>query len=203
MAIIRLRSTSRRDARMVVERSEATAISTSPGRAARSSGSSARTRSTVSMMLAFGSRDSRTSTAGAPSAMPWLRRFSTESSTSAISDRRTGRAVAIGDHQRPVLLGLARLVVDIDLEPCAPLLDGAFRAVGIGGGQRGPHVLEPDAVFEQGVRLQLDPHGRKRAAAEIDLADAFHLREFLLKDGGRGIVERARGSGYATSGQGS
>ena len=50
---------------------------------ARSNGRSSRTRSVVSMMLAFGCRLMMTSTEGLPLAIPALRRSSTESTTSA------------------------------------------------------------------------------------------------------------------------
>ncbi len=99
------------------------------------------------------------------------------------------RTVAIGDDERAVLRGLARLIVGVDLEAPLLLLDDAFRRVGVGGAERGAHVLGADAVFEQGVRVELDAHRRQRAAAEIDLADAFDLRELLLEHRRRRVVE--------------
>ena len=90
-AISSVRSTSCREARMVVVRSSTTPRSMAPGIAAASRGSSARTRSTVSMMLAPGWRKMMTSTAGRPLASPALRTSSTESSTRATSPIATGR----------------------------------------------------------------------------------------------------------------
>ncbi len=77
-------------ARIVVVRSLAMVTWTSLGSAASSSGSAAVTWSTVSMMLAPGWRNSSTTTEGVPSDRPMLRRFSTESITSATSASLTG-----------------------------------------------------------------------------------------------------------------
>ena len=74
---------------MVVVRSTATFMSTPAGRSARKRGSSARTRSTVSITLAFGSVITNTSTPGLPLASPPTRTFSTESETSPRSASRT------------------------------------------------------------------------------------------------------------------
>ena len=101
------------------------------------------------------------------------------------------RIVAVGDDEVAVLGGVARLVVGVDLVVTVAVLDGALRAVGVGGGERGAHVFEPDAVFEQGARVELDAHRRQGAAADVDFADALHLRQPLLHHGGGGIVELA------------
>jgi len=89
IAMASVYSTSRSEARMVVVRSEAIVSSAPAGIDARSWGRTSFTRSTVSMMLAPGSRERMTSTDGRPLARPWLRRSSTESTTSATSARRT------------------------------------------------------------------------------------------------------------------
>ena len=86
------------------------------------------------------------------------------------------RAVAIGDHQRRVIGGLDRLIVGIDLKPALALIDGALGTIGIGGGERRAHVFQTDAVFEHGVRVDLDAHGGQCRAADDDLADAADLR---------------------------
>ena len=81
-------SVSRKLDRIVVVRSLAISRSISVGIAAISCGIAAFTPSTVSMMLAPGWRNRMTRTAGLPLARPALRKFSTESCTSATSDRR-------------------------------------------------------------------------------------------------------------------
>ena len=88
-ATISVCSTSASEARMVVVRSLETDRSMSAGMEARSSGSMAFTRSTVSMMFAPGWRFRISRTEGLPLVMPALRRSSTPSDTSATSDRRT------------------------------------------------------------------------------------------------------------------
>ena len=86
----RVACTWRKEARMVVVRSRTTSRLMVGGMEARSEGSSAITRSTVSMMLAPGCRYMTISTARLPLAKPPVRTSSTELSTSAMSSRRTG-----------------------------------------------------------------------------------------------------------------
>ncbi len=85
-----VRSTSCSEARMVVVRSEAIRILIAAGIDALSTGSIALMRSTVSMMLASGCLKMISRMAGWPSAMPALRRSSTESTTVPRLDSSTG-----------------------------------------------------------------------------------------------------------------
>ncbi len=62
------------------------------------------------------------------------------------------------------------------------VFDRALRAVGVGGGKRGAHVLEADAIFGQGMRIELDAHAGQGGAANHDLAYPFELREPLLEN---------------------
>ena len=93
------------------------------------------------------------------------------------------------------MVGADGLIVRIELPMPVAVLDGSLRTVRVGGGERGAHVFEADAVAEQGARLQFDTHGRQGAAAEGHLADARHLGEFLLEHGRRGVVELALAQG--------
>ena len=86
-AITSVISTSRSEARIVVVRSITTERSMPPAIDARSCGSSARTWSTVSMMLAPGWRKMMTRIDGLPFVSPRLRTSSTESTTLATSPR--------------------------------------------------------------------------------------------------------------------
>ena len=119
---------------------------------------------------------------------PRLRTSSTEFEHLAHVGQPHRGAVTIGDHQRRVIGGLDRLVVGVDLKPALALVDGALGTIGIGRGERRAHVFEPDAVFEHGVRVELDAHRRQRRAANNDLADAADLGELLLKDVAGGVV---------------
>jgi hypothetical protein len=82
-------STSRSDVRMGGVRSRKIDRSMAAGSVARSRGMSARARSTVSMMLAFGLRNRTTTIAGLPFAKPAVRMSSTESLTVATSEMRS------------------------------------------------------------------------------------------------------------------
>jgi hypothetical protein len=84
-------------------------------------------------------------------------------------------AVAVGDDEAAILLRLARLIVVVDLEALRADVDRALGRIGIGRGQRGAHVLEADAVFEERAGIELDAHGRQRAAPDLDLSDTGDL----------------------------
>ena len=88
--IVSARPTSRSEARIVTVRSIAGVRVMALGIDARSAGSNAVMRSTVSMMFALGWRLMITSTDGLPLAMPALRRSCTESTTVATSESCTG-----------------------------------------------------------------------------------------------------------------
>ena len=89
----RVNCTSCTEARMVTVRSANTSSATPAGSTWRSSGSRARRRSTVSTMLAPGWRRMSISTALWPLAQAESWSFSTPSTTSATSFRRTGAAL--------------------------------------------------------------------------------------------------------------
>ncbi len=101
------------------------------------------------------------------------------------------RAIAIGHDEVAILAGGARLVVGVDLVAVLADIDRAFRAVGVGRGEGGTDILQADPVFEEGARVDLDPDGRQRRAADLHLADAGDLRQFLLHHRRGGIVELA------------
>ena len=105
------------------------------------------------------------------------------------------RAIAVGDHQIAILRRVGRLIVGVDLIVVVVVLDRAFRAVGVGGGERGADVLKPDAVVEDRAGVDLDPHRRQRRAGDVDLADARKLRQPLLEDVGGEVIELSGGVG--------
>ena len=111
------------------------------------------------------------------------------------------RAVAIGDDERTIFGGGLRLVVVVDLVMEVSGLDRAFRAVGVRGRERRPHVFEPDAVFVERARIELDPHRRERAAADRDLADPVDLGQLLRQHRGGGVVELALAQGVGRQGE--
>ena len=101
-------------------------------------------------------------------------------------------AIAVRDDERAVLRRGGRRVVDVDLVVVRGTVDRPFGGIGIGRGNRGPDVLEPDAVLEERLRVEVDPHRRQRAAADRHIADALDLQQLLLNDRRGGIVDRAR-----------
>ena len=134
------------------------------------------------MMFAPGWRNSSRMIPGLPLTSPSLRRSSTEFGDLGDVGEMDRRAVAIGDHEGTVIGGEIRLIVGVDLQMQSIALDRAFRAVGVGGGERRAHVLEADAIFRKGVRVDLHAHRRQRGAADGDLTYAVKLRKPLLQN---------------------
>ena len=52
-------------------------------------------------------------------------------------------------------------------------------------------LVEPQVVLAQRAWIELDPHRRERAAADVDLADALDLRQPLRDDRRREVVHTA------------
>ncbi len=74
------------------------------------------------------------------------------------------------------------MIVGVDLEMPFAVFNRAFRTIGIGGSKRRAHVLDPDAIFGQGVRIELDAHRGQGTAENENLTDAIKLGEPLLED---------------------
>ncbi len=91
-------------------------------------------------------------------------------------------AIAVGNDERRIIGGPGRLIVGVDLEMPFAVFDRAFRAVGVGGSKRRAHVLDPDAIFGQGMRIELDAHRGQGTAENENLTDAIKLGEPLLED---------------------
>jgi hypothetical protein len=105
------------------------------------------------------------------------------------------RIVAVGDDQGLIVLGQAGIVIGIDLEALALLLDIALGAVGVGGADRGAHVFQSYAVFEQGAGIEFDADRGQRSAVERDIAHPGNLGQFLLDDVGSLVVDLPRRQG--------
>src|SRR5262252_8549432 len=99
------------------------------------------------------------------------------------------RAVTIGDDQRTIVGGPSCLIVGLDLVPPALILNGALGTVGVGGCERGAHILKTDAIFEERGWKELDAHRGEGATSQIDVANAADLRKPLLQNLCRRIVK--------------
>ena len=97
----------------------------------------------------------------------------------AYADRR---AVAIGDDQIGVLLGLEQLIVGIERVGLARAVERAFREIDIRLAEHRAHILEVDAASRQRLRIDLYADGRLLLPADADEADAGYLRDFLQQD---------------------
>ena len=116
------------------------------------------------------------------------------------------RIVAIGDDQvlvvrwPPMAVSLA---IDLKAAGYPAAIAPLGLLAGIGRGDRGAHVFQPDAVFEQGARIEFDADRRQRGAVQRNIAHAGNLRQFLLQDVGGLVVDLARASASWRSAPGS
>ena len=67
----------------------------------------------------------------------------------------------------------------------------ALGQVGVLLAQHRADVLQPHAVAVELGRIDVDAHARKRASANGDVAHSVNLRQPLLHDGRRGVIEAA------------
>jgi hypothetical protein len=84
-----------------------------------------------------------------------------------------------------------QLIVGVDLPRAIALPELALGPPHVGAAQHRAHVLEADAVARQRRWIEIDAHRGQRAAADEDLPDAFDLRQALLQDRRRRVVELA------------
>ena len=91
------------------------------------------------------------------------------------------RPVGVVDDQRLVLRGLQELIGRRERPGAACAGQGSLGTVRVGRGQRGPHVLEVEAVVVQRRGVDVDANRGERASPDEDLPDSRHLRELLLK----------------------
>ncbi|CRW86776.1 hypothetical protein PAERUG_P64_East_of_England_6_01_14_01311 [Pseudomonas aeruginosa] len=82
---------------------------------------------------------------------------------------------------------LAQLVVGVHLPVLVVLLDGALGAVAVGRGDCRAHAVQGQPVLAHGIRVEVDPHRRQRAAADAHLPYPLHLRQ-LRRQHSRGEV---------------
>ena len=112
-----------------------------------------------------------------------------------------GRAIAISNNQRLVLLSVQQLVAGVNEERILVVRKLALGRVGVGAGERGADIVEPDTVIKKLRGIDLHPHGGLGAAAGDDLAHPIDLGNFLRQDGVRGVVHAAHGNGVRSERQ--
>ena len=179
---ISVNCTSPTEARMVWVRSETTLTLMAGGIEACSTGSIALIRSTVSMTLAPGWR--------------WIAQddgpllvepagdqvvFRPVDRAADVADAHR-RAVAVGDDQIGVIVGLEQLIVGVERVGLARAVERAFRQIDIRLAEHAADVLEADAARGQRLRIDLDADGRLLLAADADEADAGYLRDLLQQN---------------------
>ncbi len=98
-------------------------------------------------------------------------------------------AVAIGDDQRRIILGLEDLVVRRQLGGRGPIGELALGTIGVLRRQHGADVFEAEPVGVELRGVDVDAHRRQRAAAHDHLADAVDLGKRLLQQGRRHVIE--------------
>jgi len=178
-----VRSTSWTEARITSVRSITTSSFNDGEIEERSHGRLAFTLSAVSIMFAPGCRKIAMITPGLPPGRPRLRMSSTESTTVAISTRRTLGTGMASDDQRLVLVCLKKLVRVGNCKGAILVGQRALGEIRVRGLQGLANLLQADAIAVELLRIHLYTDGRTRRAPHKNLADAFHLRKFLGHDG--------------------
>ena len=103
-----------------------------------------------------------------------------------------GRAVLVADDQRPEVRRVRELAVADDVRRDDAVGDLPLGQVGVLQAQHGLHVRHAQAVTGELRGVHVHAHRRQRAAARRHLADALDLRELLLDDGRRLVVQLGR-----------
>ena len=111
-----------------------------------------------------------------------------------ISDRRhvaepDRRALPPGDDQLPVLRRGEQLVGGRDRPGSDSIIDGALGAVGVRLLQAGANVIEPEVVALDHQWIDGNADGRRRATTDDHLPHALDLRELLLEERARHVLE--------------
>ena len=109
--------------------------------------------------------------------------------------------VCVPDHQCPVFRRTAQWVGDLYLPALRPLFNHPQGAQGVTAGNRTPHIVQRDAVVQQGPGLQLHPHRRQGRAIHRHLPHPGDLCQLLGQDGRAGVVEFTGGEVRRTQGQ--
>src|SRR5277367_4099587 len=94
----------------------------------------------------------------------------------AYADRR---AVAVGNDQVVVFVGLEQLIVGVEGVGLAWAVECAFRKIDIGLAEHRAHILEVDAAGRQRLWIDLYPDGRLLLASDPHEADPGYLRDLL------------------------
>jgi len=102
-------------------------------------------------------------------------------------------AVALLDHQRPVIAALIQHVVGLQAIGLIADRHRAFGQVDVGRLNHLPHLFQADAVAIEPVRIEFDAHRRQCRTAYRDIADASGLQQPLLKQGRGHVVHLATG----------
>ncbi len=99
-----------------------------------------------------------------------------------------GRAVAVGNDQVVVSLGLQQLIVGIEREALLRTVERSLGEIDIGLTQHVAHVFKADAAIGERLRIDLDTDRRLLLSADADEADARDLRELRHEDAlGKGV----------------
>lgn len=112
-----------------------------------------------------------------------------------------GRALAVGNDQRSILLSEEKLIVVLEDAHVQAIGESAFGLIGVGAGERPADVFQADAQVAQQERIDLGADGGERGAADRNLSHAGDLRNFLGQDGFGDVVHLRLGGGVGGQSQ--
>ena len=102
-------------------------------------------------------------------------------------------AVAVGDDALPEGRGPHQLPVRLQDERVVVAVDGAGREIDVGIGDRGRHLVDPDRVGGQLLRVHVDAHRVLHRRVDADGGNTAHHRQALGQDGLGELVEHGQG----------
>ncbi len=111
------------------------------------------------------------------------------------------RVVAIGDHQGFILIGETNLIRGGDGPGTAVVVELSLREIDVCRAEHGAHVLKAEAEMIEPGGIDVHADRGQGASTHENLSHAFHLRQFLLQDGGGGVVDVAGRDGVRGQGE--
>ena len=97
--------------------------------------------------------------------------------------------VAIGHDERAVVGGFHQLIVGADRPASAGIRHAAFGLIGVLRRDCGTDVFQTQFVGAELSRVYIDPYGRRGTAADLHLTDPADLRQPLLENRRRRVIQ--------------
>ena len=88
----------------------------------------------------------------------------------------------VGDNERFVVFGFEQLIVGENVGGSVAIGELTLGQIGVLQTQHRAHIFKAETKAVQLSRVHIHTHRRKRAAADVHLADSLNLKQSLLND---------------------